>query len=338
MTVATSALFTGGFQAPTPGTWTPDGTPATIDAGTGWKGFPGLARLDAARVLLVYRSGTNHASGGSIVGRIGTLSGTSVSWAGEFTIRSDATYDVRCDDAVSIADGRVCITGRLYTGSASIDPFILVSDDLRAYVDSSTTWTEHAVAFAEGSDYNIPGRLIELAGTYVLPGYWGTSGTTRAGVLLNASLTDWSSPTWVEVTGDGYTEISVERLWGEYLLALIRTESGTSTSKATSSDGGATWSSITSAHDGYGFPTLRRMSDSVLLTAYRDAPDGETMWRSSSDGGASWSSESLLDDVQDRSTYAALLQLDFDNALCVYAAEDSGQTDSDLYSQIFSRS
>lgn len=340
MTVATRAVFTGAIPGPTPGTWTPDGSPATIDAGTGYKAFPGVVRLDPFRLLLVYYHGTTHVTDGIIKGRIGTLSGTSVSWGSEFTIHDHATLDVRCDDAVSVIDGKAVITGRYYDGSDNIDPFLLVSDDAVADVDSSTTWTKHDIALAEGADENIPGHLIKVGSTYVLPCYHDMSSTYpgRAGVLRNASLTDWSAPTYVEVTGsNGYTEIQVQRLWGEYLLALIRTESDDSTSKAVSTDGGATWGSVSAAHDGYGFPMFRRLTDSTLLTVYRDSPAGDTAWRTSADGGATWSSETILDTTGAVSVYATLVQLGPNAALCVYAVEVSG-TDADIYSQVFTRS
>lgn len=340
MTVATRAVFTGSIPALTPGTWTPDGTPATIDAGAGHKSFPGLARLDSTRLLLVYRSGTSHAAGGSLIGRIGTLTGYAASWGSEFTILDHATLDVRCDDAVSVVDGRVVITGRYYDGSDNIDPFLLVSDDLRSDVDSATTWSQYSIGGLQGDDENIPGMLIKVGATCVLPVYHDVGGTYpgRAGVLRNASLTDWSAPTYVEITGTGYTEISVERLWGEYLLALIRTEADDSTSKAVSTDGGATWGSVSAAHDGYGQPMFLRLSDGTLLTVYRDSPDGDTAWRTSADNGTTWSSETILDTTGTRNTYAAIVQLDNDNALVVYSVEDATQTDGDIYSQLFTRS
>ncbi len=340
MTVATRAVHTGGAAQQTPGTWTPDGSPVTIDAGAGHRGFPGLVRLDSSRILLVYRSGTSHASAdGVIAGRIGTVTGTSVSWASEFTIADDATRDTRFDDSMSVIDGKVIIAGRIYTGTTSIEPFLLVSDDLVADVTSSTTWSSHSISFSEGPNHNVPLRLIKWVIPTSCPVITMSLGHGKAGVLRNSSLTDWSSPTWVEITPSGqYTEVAVERLWGRYLLALIREESGSATHKATSTDGGVTWGSVTSAHDGYGLPMFRRLYDQTLLTVYRDSPNGDTAWRTSDDDGASWSSETILDTTGNQNTYASLLPFAHGDVLCVYSVENAGQTDGDLYSQVFSRS
>lgn len=339
MTLATRALFTGGIPAPTPGTWTPDGSPQTIDAGSGYKAFPGLCRLDAGRVLVAYYSGTSHLDGSStIIGRIGTLSGTSVSWGSEFTIWSDATYGVRCEDALSVIDGKVVLAGRLYTSGDDLNhsPFVLVCDDLARDMSSSSTWTEHAIVFSEGDDENLPqGRVIKVGSSYLVGATGWTGSTPTAYVLISSSLTDWSSPTIVSL--GTYSEVSIERLTGPVVLALLRREADKSTWKALSSDEGATFGSPSSAHAGYGFPMWRRLHDSTLLTVHRPSPSGDTAWRTSADSGSTWSSATTLDTEGTNNEYATLLQLDTDNVLCVYALERSA-SDSDIYSQVFVRS
>ena len=177
-------------------------------------------------------------------------------------------------------------------------------------------------------------------GTYLAP-FFGITGTQYdVGVLLNSSLTDWSSPTVVVVatsTSD-YDEIDVEELPDGTLVAMIRSDTGVDTHRATSSDHGVTWSSATMVHDGYGYPMFRRLASGQLLSVYRDSPNGDTAWRTSTDDGATWGSETILDTTGARSSYATLLQLDATHALCVYAVEATGTgdpTDSDLYSQIF---
>lgn len=338
MTVATRPLFTGAVPARTPGTWTPDGSPATIDNGSGYKAFPSVARLGLRRLLLTYYHGTNHLEDGIIKGRIGTVSGTSVSWGSAFSILDHATLDVRTDDGLSVIDGRAVIVGRYYDGSANIDPFALVCDTPASSMTSGSTWTSHAINLTEGDDQNIGARILKVGGTYVMGVYHDVSGTYpgAAGILRNGSLTDWSAPTYVAVTGTGFTEICIERLWGETLLALVRKEADLSTSKATSSDGGVTWSSVTAAHDGYGLPAFRVLTDHTLLTIYRDSPAGDMAWRTSSTNGTTWSSETILDTTGVEGMYGSIVQLDHDNVLAVYSVEVSA-TDADLYSQVFAR-
>lgn len=331
-------MFTGGAPAPTPGTWTPDGTPATIDAGAGAKEFPGICLLDAGRVLLAYYSGTTHYDGKAIIGRLGSLTGSSVSWGAEFTIISHATRGLRCEDALSVIDGKVTLAGRYYdiAGDENEDPFILVCDDLPASLTDSSTWTRHDVTLTAGADENmVHGHVIKVGSSYLIGASTWDGSTPTARVLTSSSLTDWSSPTSASV-GE-YSEVSIGRLSGPDVLALLRRESDKSTWKSLSSDQGASFGSPSSAHDGYGFPTFRRLYDTTLLTVYRDSPAGDTAWRTSANSGTTWSDQTVLDTTSDTSVYASLLQLDFDTVLCVYAVENSAETDGDIYSQVFTR-
>lgn len=338
MTVATRPLLTGSVPARPPGTWTPDGSPATIDSGSGYKAFPSVARLGLGRLLLTYYHGSAHLGpDGVIKGRIGTLTGYSVTWGSAFTIHDDA-LDVRCDDGLSVIDGRVVVTGRYYDGSHSFDPFVMVCDDRAAVMTAASTWTEHPIALAEGDDHNIPARIIKVGSSYVMGVYHDVAGTYpgAAGVLLNDSLTDWSAPTYVAITGTGYTELSITRLWGSTLLALLRKEADQSTAKALSTDGGLTWGAVSAAHDSYGLPAARRLTDGTILLIGRDAPVGDNVWRTSPDAGATWSAETVLDATGVEGMYGSLVQLDHEHTLAVYSVEMSA-SDADLYSQLFTR-
>lgn len=323
--------------------WTPDGTPAAItDGGTDHVAFPGICWLTASTCLLVYRRGSDHAAtlDGEIVGRIGTVTGTSVSWAAEFDIYDHASLDVRCEDAASIVDGEVVIAGRHYDGSNSQLPFVLVCDDAPASLSSSSSWTKHDITFAPG-DWNLcVGRLVKHESRYIVGAQTGDGSDYSAstnGVLISDSLTDWSSPTYVPITaiGDEFSELCLDETPGG-LVALLRCEDDVKTYRSVSTDGGDTWTAPTLAHDGFGFPMFRRLPDGALLSVYRDSPDGDTAWRTSSNSGVSWSSEAILDTTNYRSSYATQLTLSTTDVLCVYAVEPSDQADSDIYSQVFS--
>ncbi len=323
-----------------PGTWTPGGSPATVADDSDYLSFPGLARLDAGRVIVVYRHGADHLTGGNIVAKIGTLSGVSVSWGTEFTIYDHPTYDLRLDDAVSVVDGYVTIAGRHYNGSASFIPFLILSDVRARYVTSSTTWnTTNYITFAQGSTHNLPsGHVIKLgADSYLLPVYHNTGALTfKAGVLLNDSLTDWSSPTYVAVTGNGYTEICVIR--GPFgLYAFLRQEANLDVYRSISTDDGVTWSSPAFAFDGYGWPKVTRLSDGTLLAVVRDPPHGDNEWYTSANDGTTWSNVTTLDTTGEVGVYAAILQLDVSHALVVYGVEYLTDTEADLFSQVFTR-
>jgi hypothetical protein len=337
VTLVTGPLFTGEATHDWL-TWTPDGSPATIDSGANYKAFPGVARLTATKLLLVYYSGTAHDANGVVTGRIGTLTGTSVSWGSPWDIY-DHAEDVRCEDAVSVIGSTVVIMARLYNGLVNHVPFILVCDDVSPILSSSSTWTQVDIAFSEGADENLGiGRVMRLRnGTYLIAATAWTSGTSTAGVLISDDLMDWTAPTWVPIGSSGsLSEICVDELADGSLLATLRRETGTQTYQATSQDHGATWTTPAAAHDGYGLPMFRALTDRTLLTVGRDPATSDMEWRVSQTHGVTWENESILDTTGTLGVYASLVQLDHDNVLCVYGVEVSA-SDADLYSQVFTR-
>ncbi len=337
MTVATRGSFTGGAPDGLAGSWTPDGSPQGIETGSTYASFPGICRLDADSLLEVDRDGTDHLADGVIKGRIGSLSGTSVTWGSAFTIHSDSD-DVRVDDALEIIDDQVVLAGRLYDGTDNHSPFLLICDDAPASLTSSSTWTEVSIPLTSGTNENLAtGHAVKRGdGGYLVP-YVQRNTDFLSGVLLSESLTDWSSMTEVVVGAESgeYSEICVEVMADGELIALLRSEADGDTYRAVSTDHGLTWTTPVLAHDGYGLPMFRVLPGGTFLTVYRK-DDADTYWRTSTDEGATWSSETLLDSNGTRNVYATLLVLDSSNALCVYAIENSG-SDADIYSQVFTR-
>lgn len=331
-----------GFPSLTPGPWTPDGSPATIDAGSGYKAFPSLCRLDASRVLLAYYDGADHVDDASVVkGRIGTLAtgnGSVSSWGSAFTIYDPASDGFRTADGLSVIDGKAVIAGCLFDGSVNHSPRVLVARGTARSLTSSTVWDVYAVTFAEGDDENLmSGRVLKVGDTYVAGALGFSAGTATSYALLNDSLTDWSAPTIVTIGSSGsLSEVQMDRLDGRRILALLRRETGTSTYSALSTDGGATFSAPASAHDGHGFPTYRKLTDQTLLWVSRASQFGDNAWRVSANKGTSWGSKTTLDTTGDLGEYTSLLQLTTTKTLCVYSVEMSG-TDADLYSQVFTR-
>lgn len=332
------------------GTLTPDGSPQTITTGAPSFNaeFPGLARLDANRVLIVYRKGTDHHTAGNIIGKIGVLAadkGSVASWSSEFTIE-DAANDLRVEDGVSIIDGQVVIAVREFTGSDNVSPHILVASLPAASFSPAATWTRYNIALSSGSVQNYTqGKVLKLQdGTYLCAVGWDSGGTHTVGVVKVTSLTDWSSPTVVTV-GSGandYAEIAVEEMPGGELRAHIRTASGTSHYKSYSGNRGSTWSTPATVYTAEGYPTFRRLASGLMLAIYRHSPNGDTAWRyAANSGDTGWSSETILDSTGTRSAYATLLQLTDSKILCAYGVEyssDGLSGGADIFSQVFTDS
>lgn len=331
----------------TVGSLSADGDPQTVTDDSFHNTFPGLARLDARRVLTVYRKGTNHASGGNIVGKIGALADdheSVASWGTEFTIRDDATLDLRCEDGVSIIDGRLVIAFRTYDGADNHDPSILICDDLPTDFTEASTW---------GSPIALPdpgGTVQEYTqghvhkhsdGTYLLGGGFDSGGTHTVGVFRwTGTLEDAATASFVTVySGAGdYSEITLGILPDGTVRALGRSDTNDDFDTKTSADSGATWSSNANAFDGHGNPMWRILKSTLSLSVYRISPNGDTAWRSSSDFGATWSGETTLDTTGTRNAYASLVQLTPTKILCIYGVEyssDGSTGGGDLFTQIF---
>ena len=326
------------------GSITAGGSPSTLVNDAFHNAFVGLARLDANRIIAVWRKGDDHLTNGKIVAKIGTLNASRTdvsSWGSEFTI-FDHSDDVRCEDSVAVVDGKVVIYARLYNGTANHSPFLLISDVKAHELTSSSTWTEVSVPLTHYSTQNVSqGHIHKLKNGRYLLGFDALSGTTRYnGVLLNDSLTDWSGMTRVEVgTGAaGYSEIAIQEMPDGTLRALLRSQTNENTDTATSTDHGATWSSISSAHSGYGYPAWCRLLSGNSLTVFRRSPNDDTDWRVSTDDGATWGTATVLDSTGTRSAYASLLQLTPEKVLCAYAVEystDGSTGGADIFTQIF---
>jgi hypothetical protein len=347
-----AALEAGGSG----GSLTPDGSPTAIVNDSSYNAFPGVAWLDAAhavgsRALLVWRKGTDHAStnDGLIRGMILTCTDIdpwTFSAGTAFTIYDHGSLDVRCEDAVWVdADGSIFVSGRLYDIATSHNqsPFVLKCDDVAADFTSSSTWTKHDIALSSGSAQNYTqGHVLKLAdGTYGHAVGWQSAGTHPVGIAIVDDPTDWSSPTIVTIGlgANDYAEIDILREPDNSLTAHLRAATDSTHKRATSSDNGATWSSVSNLFSGLGWPFTLRMASGIRLTVYR-SNDGsqDAAWRQDTTGAdTTYGSETILDSTGTAMEYASGIQLDGTHALVVYGVQNSS-TDADIRSTVFTDS
>lgn len=338
-----------GWAVDSVGSLTASGSPQTVINDSAHNFGPGLIRLDPGRVLTVYMGdGTDHFSDHELCGQIGLLNAARdgvTSWGSRFVIHADAD-DIRCEDAVSIVDGRIVAAFRLYDGSANHTPSMIVCDDAPQDFTEASTWGSPITfpAFGGSVQNYTNGYVRRLAsGDYLMPAGKQSAGTHTVGLWKwdgGDGLDDPSGGAFITVASgaNDYAEIAVEALnrTGDQ-LALVRSVAAGSTYKVFSTDHGATWGSPASAHDGYGYPMFRKLLSGLILTVYRDAPDGDTMWRVSTNDAASFGSETLLDATGTRSGYATLLQVSPHDVMCAYGTEGAGSpaADCDILLQRF---
>lgn len=337
------------------GELTPTGSRTTITSGSDYVAFPGVTWLDEGphavghRLLLVYRHGTTHTTGGYVAGRIGTVTDIdtwAISWASEFTIE-DVANSVGGTDNVSVIDDVLYVTATEYDGSANVDPHILVCDYPASTMTSSSTWTRYDVALSEGTTQNlVVGRVRRLInGEYLCSAYWQDGSDYETGLVKVSDPTDWSSPTVVLIAA-AYNENDIEEMADGTLIAHLRNAAQTYHYTSTSTDAGATWSTPVQLYAAMGLPTWRRLISGIGLTVYRSA-DGslDTAWRQTPSAvtDTGWGSETILDSggghPVGESEYATILQLDNTHVLVVYAYDAGGAAPpSNIYSRVFTDS
>lgn len=339
------------WGAETVGSVTAGGSPVAITNDSSYNAFPGLARLDPDRVILVYRKGSDHVGSddGRFVGKIGTLAADKrsvLSWGSEFEIYNHASLDVRGENPVAVIDGVVWVSGRHYNNGGTGDnqlPFVLKCNTPAADMTSSSTWTKYDITMSQGSVQNYTqGHLIKLQnGNYLQPVGWDSGGNHTVGVAIVTDPQNWQAPSFVTV-GSGandYSEICVIKEPDGTLTAHLRADSDATHKRATGDLAGTTWSSVANLFDAQGYPMFRRLSSGIRLTIYRsDGGTSDTGWRQDTTGAdTAYGSETILDTTGSSNEYAAILQLTPTKVLAVYCIENSSG-DADVRSQIFTDS
>lgn len=342
---------------------TPDSSPFDVTTGTAYRAFPGSAWLDnptatehgvGDRLLIVYRNGTDHLVAGKIVGKIGTvatLTPMTYTLGSEFDIE-DVANDLRpqgdCLSVLDIGGGdfRAVAWVCEYNGTVNLLPHLLVCDDSSATMTSSSTWTRYNVtgAFSGHTQDVANGRVHKLAnGTFMMAGQHYAGSVHTPCVLSSTDITDWSSPTMVDIVASGYNEVDFEEMPDGTLYAHLRETAQVNTYSSTSTDSGATWSAPTLLFAGGGYPAWRRLNSGVGLTVYRNmSADFHAAWRqtqtASSDTG--WGAETILDTTGFDMEYATILQVTNAEVLIFYAlqATAGSATEANIFSQVFTDS
>jgi hypothetical protein len=329
------------------GDLTPSGTPTVLTNDSSHNAFPSWGRFSNGDVLLVYRKATQHIGGpgdGRIVGKL--YDASAGTWGSEFTIWNP-TNDAR-DVNVRIYDDIAYLTSTEGTGSSLSDTF---TAKLLISTDHGSTWGS---PISPGSAFSSGGSTREVGGQPIvrlsddrllwpIAGRLAADSTDTEKVIVGFSSdggATWGG--WVtvaSVSGDFYTEPIVERLADGTLHMLIRrNDSPVNIYRSTSTDEGATWSSIAVIFAGQAKPAHRQLPSGYMLYVSRENPNGDTIYRTSIDGGATWTAEVMLDAVGTRNTYADIVSIDSQTAWVVYGREGSGgssATDSDIVMEVF---
>lgn len=272
----------------------PVSTQLAVGSVSSFNGFPGFTATKFGALLAVFiHTATENAAPG-IVRMLKSTDG-GVTWGPSTDlVTTDASHTVGGVGIVSTQTGRLIVAYYTLTSGLSVVDLNTIYSD-----DGGATWSSPASHTVYSGNTATAGTILQhSSGTLLWPVYGENSGDTadRCGVLISRDdgIT-WSSVINIAAASSGYTEMTLIELADRSVRAYIRNDSSNLIYQATSSDVGATWTSITStgigAHPGLPVAIVVPKSQAIILF-YRSitGPDN-TVYRYSFDGGANWSSE-----------------------------------------------
>ena len=291
----------------TTATVTTTGTPAFLNV-------PGIAKLDADHLLLVYRQGTDHATttDGKIVYKIGTIgSDYSVTWGSQADVYDDASLDCRDSEVTVLSDGTPIVSFFTWNGATTYD----IKTVTGSWNGSTVTWGTPVSVGTSFTAEACTAKVVELwNGDLLLPVYGNNGGNhTAATVKSTDGGATWGSQTTIVTgtvgTGDNWTEPYMILLADGRLHCLVREDTDDRIYRTLSSDGGATWSTPTDEFPANARPAHIQVQSGGLLYVSRADGQGDTVYRESSDYGETWTDETVVDATGTMNEYASIVQI-----------------------------
>lgn len=305
----------------------------SIDTGSGYKAFPGMAFLEG-RLHLVYRDGSAHNSSGGVV-KYRTSDDLGRTWSAATTIYTPpGSDDYRDPYLTALSSGRLLISFTRATtgGTVPVEALVGYSDNRGRTWSSLTAVT---TSFTGEVVTSVP--AVELpGGTILQPGYGDNSGDPRYTSVVWTSTdggVTFGSQVTIATSGSlSFNETRICHLASGRLVALIREETTGDTYRSVSTDAGATWSAAAMVIDNSvgGRPDFVEFFPNALLWFGRGTSFA-SRWAVSWDEGATWTALQETDsgEVLD-SEYHAPVVLAPGFVVIVYSIENSGG-DADLY-------
>lgn len=311
----------GGAYTPAPPGPPSFGSDTQVNAGSTYKAFPGLTKVEDGTYLLVYRDGPTHVDPDTGVIKVHTSS-DGVTWSAASTLIDPSTVDARDPSLATLSGGTVALSFFTYDTPTALGVWIALSSD-----DGATFGTAVAVTNSY-TQIACSGPVLEVNGSlWLQPVYALTGGNWIAAV---AKSTDQGA-SWGDLVtvasggGKQYYEPWVVKLHNGDLMCMVRAEDPKQILRYTSDDDGATWTNQGSAFTGESRCATFVHPGGGVIVAYREAISGSTYdlkVRYSEDSGATWSSATTF---AGKSDYAALT-----DDLMAWAVKNT-DTDADVF-------
>ena len=271
--------------------------------------FPGLARLADGRWIGAWRGAWDHEATNDGV-LVVSFSADGVNWPDPTVVDTNvATLGEARDPSITVtASGEVLLV--FYARGVQRSHLIRSTDN-------GATWTAPAgLPFPAGLAFAGAPITILPSGRWLVAAYNGDATAKTIVMRSDDQGATWSSVTLTPVNPlAGFLEPNLISLGGTNVLMLIRAQTGRQIYKTTSTDGGATWGTVTEAFFGTNNPHMIRWASGTISTFYRHPFHGGFMIRSSFDDGATWT----------RAFHVAQSKTFMGNAIAVELPETPGQ-------------
>lgn len=281
------------------------GRTVDVAADASYNAFPSLAVTATGRRVATYYSGTSHVATGAVIKRRFS-NDKGASWTSAATVfapAANAAYKGFLLTFVQVG----AVFGIGWRNDQSVSPPKGTIFQARSTDDGNTFGAEQAIAqpFSYLSAIECP--IIVLAdGTWVTAAYGDNTGGDNLfySVAIGKSSNWGGTWTWTTIANGpaaskAYTEPTLALLPNGILHLLIRcTTTGDLTMyRATSADGGTTWSALVAAFTGEARPNQTVTSDGALVCLYRsrdNATGRQGVFRVSRDNGVTWGVETMF--------------------------------------------
>jgi len=305
-------------------------TESTVISDGKYNAFPSIAKLTNKDLIVSYRKGVTHLTfDGSIILKRSTDNG--ITWGSESIIIAElAGHDYRDPSISQLANGNVIMSYFDRISPTNILIYTTISTDNGATFGTPVQLSGYA-------DYGaVSSKVIQLVNGDLLLATYGKSG---ANGLLNVFKSTNNGASWsilstisTDVFGSAlkYTEPSLILLANGDILASIRNDSTIMASIATSTDNGATWSSVVDKFSSNSRATMCLQENRVIL-AYR-TPGGNSAIRYTTDEGVTFSTEvqTATNLVGEQDEYSSMAVIDNNIIGYISALQNSASTASNI--------
>lgn len=291
--------------------------------------FPGVVVLPSGKIVMVWRTGSNHTGIYDGVFRKATSTDRGKTWSASSLLWNGISGTDFRDPSFSLSrDGLKIYLTYFKANSSNTANGVF----FRYSTDEGETWSAEVRVDNLMARAAVSAPAVELTtGTIVVPFYGRSSSETWESVWTAKSVdggTNFQTPVRI-INGETATDHRQEPfivMKGQTGVMTYRHGTNSQIGVSTTSDNTANWSGGVAKFSGTGRPALCWVNDSALACVYRSVANGDALIRTSRDNGANWTPSRLVEPAWNSGgfmTYAAMDRIGPDSAIMIMGNEAS---------------